>query len=104
MSTKIISVREDMTVDILIKDYFNIYAKDSFPIANDLNNNNDNNNLIGMVTFKDAWNIPENKRHIVKSRDIMIPLTDLIVMQQDRTANDALIQMTRKGMYCMVIY
>ena len=94
MSTKIISVREDMTVDILIKDYFNIYAKDSFPIVNDLNNNN----LIGMVTFKDAWNIPENKRHIVKSRDIMIPLTDLIVMQQNRTANDALIQMTRKGM------
>ena len=94
MSTKIISVREDMTVDILIKDYFNIYAKDSFPIVNDLNNNN----LIGMVTFKDAWNIPENKRHIVKSRDIMISLTDLIVMQRNRTAIDALIQMTRKSM------
>jgi Zn-dependent protease len=93
MSTKIISVREDITVDILIKDYFNIYAKDSFPIVNDVNNNN---NLIGMVTFKEAWNIPENKRHIVKSRDIMIPLTDLIVMQQNRTANDALIQMTRR--------
>jgi predicted transcriptional regulator len=93
MSTKIISVSEDITVDILIKDYFNIYAKDSFPIVNQLNHN-----LIGMVTFKDAWNIPENKRHIVKSKDIMTPLTDLIVMQQNRTANDALMQMTRKGM------
>ena len=28
----------------------------------------------------------------------MIPLTDLIVMQQNRTANDALIQMTKKAM------
>ncbi len=92
MNTRIISVKEDMTINSLIKDYFNIYAKDSFPIVNELNYY-----LIGMVTFKDAWNVSEDKRDIVKARDIMIPVTNLIVMQQNRTANEALIQMTRKG-------
>lgn len=94
MNTQIISVKEeDITINSLIKDYFNIYAKDSFPIVNELNYY-----LIGMVTFKDAWNVSEDKRDIVKARDIMIPVTNLIVMQQKRTANEALIQMTRKGM------
>jgi Zn-dependent protease/predicted transcriptional regulator len=93
MNTRIISAKEDMTINSLIKDYFNIYAKDSFPIVNELNYY-----LIGMITFKDAWNVSEDKRDIVKARDIMIPVTNLIVMQQNRTANEALIQMTRKGM------
>ena len=93
MNTQIISVKEDMTINSLIKDYFNTYAKDSFPIVNELNYY-----LIGMITFKDAWNVSEDKRDIVKARDIMIPVTNLIVMQQNRTANEALIQMTRKGM------
>lgn len=94
MNTQIISVKEeDITINSLIKDYFNIYAKDSFPIVNELNYY-----LIGMVTFKDAWNVSEDKRDIVKARDIMIPVTNLIVMQQKRSANEALIQMTRKGM------
>ena len=92
MNTQIISVKEDMTINSLIKNYFNIYAKDSFPILNELNYY-----LKGMVTFKDAWNVSEDKRDSVKARDIMIPLTNLIVMQQNRTVNVALIQMTRKG-------
>jgi Zn-dependent protease/predicted transcriptional regulator len=93
MNTRIISVKEDMTINSLIKDYFNIYAKDSFPIVNELNYY-----LKGMVTFKDAWNVSEDNRDSAKARDIMIPVTNLIVMQQNRTANEALIQMTRKGM------
>jgi CBS domain-containing protein len=92
MNTRIISAKEDMTINSLIKDYFNIYAKDSFPILNELNYY-----LKGMVTFKDAWNVSEDKRDIIKAIDIMIPVTNLIVMQQNRTANEALIQMTRKG-------
>ena len=67
MITRIISVKEDMTINSLVKDYFNMYAKDSFPIVNDLNY------LLGMITFKDAWNVSEDKRDIVKARDIMIP-------------------------------
>jgi CBS domain-containing protein len=93
MNTRIISVKEDMTINSLIKDYFNIYAKDSFPIVNELNYY-----LKGMVTFKDAWNVSEDNRDSARARDIMIPVTNLIVMQQNRTANEALIQMTRKGM------
>ena len=92
MITRIISVKEDMTINSLVKDYFNMYAKDSFPIVNDLNY------LLGMITFKDAWNVSEDKRDIVKARDIMIPAANLIVLQQKRTANEALVEMTRRGM------
>ena len=92
MITRIISVKEDMTINSLVKDYFNMYAKDSFPIVNDLNY------LLGMITFKDAWNVSEDKRDIVKARDIMIPVANLIVLQQKRTANEALVEMTRRGM------
>jgi Zn-dependent protease/predicted transcriptional regulator len=99
MNTNIISVKENkekeeevMTINRLVTDYFNIYSKDSFPIINN------QNYLIGMVTFKDAWNIPEHERDITTIRNIMIPLQNLIVMQPNRTANEALMQMTRKQM------
>lgn len=52
-----------------------------------------------MVTFKDAWNIQEQGRAgTAITRNIMIPLQNLIVMQPNRTANEALMQMTRKQM------
>lgn len=92
MNTKIISIKEneDMTISRLIKEYFNIYSKDSFPIVND------QNCLIGIVSFKDAWEVTEQKRDIIKTRSIITPLVNLIVMQPNRTAADALMQMTRK--------
>lgn len=50
-----------------------------------------------MVTFKDAWNIQEQGRASTDiTRNIMIPLQNLIIMQPNRTANEALMQMTRK--------
>lgn len=44
--TSSILSKTDMTINSLIKNYFNIYAKDSFPILNELNYY-----LKGMVTF-----------------------------------------------------
>lgn len=92
MNTRITAVREDMTIDRLIRDFFNVHAKDSFPIIDD------SNRLVGMVTFKDAWSVPEHRRNSVRTIDIMIPKSNLIIMQENRTADDALKHMARKHM------
>jgi Zn-dependent protease/CBS domain-containing protein len=92
MNTRITAVREDTTIDRLIRDFFNVHAKDSFPIIDD------SNRLVGMVIFKAAWKVPEHRRESIRTIDIMIPKSNLIIMQENRTADDALKQMARKRM------
>jgi predicted transcriptional regulator len=92
MNSRIISVRKDTYVDHLIHDYFNKDAKDSFPVVDDYGR------LVGLVTFKDAWNIQEQKRNSVQVANIMIEKSSLIIMQTDRTADDALKYMSRRHM------
>ena len=90
MNTRVIAVTPDTTIDKLIHEYFNIYSKDSFPVVDS------GNHVIGMITFKDAWNVPVSKRDTIKAKDIMINKSNIIIMNQDRTADEALMQMTRK--------
>jgi predicted transcriptional regulator len=92
MNSRVIIVMQDTTVYRLIHEYFNIYSKDSFPVVED----GSKNHLIGMVTFRDAWNVPNDQRNNVKVRDIMINKSNLIIMNYDRTADEALMQMTRR--------
>jgi CBS domain-containing protein len=95
MNTRIITVGENLTIDSLIKDYFNLYSKDSFPV---LSSEPDANRLLGMVTFKDASNLSDSERSLTKTNKIMIPKADLIIMSEKRKANEALLQISRKRM------
>jgi Zn-dependent protease/predicted transcriptional regulator len=95
MNTRIITVGENLTIDSLIKDYFNLYSKDSFPV---LSSEPDANRLLGMVTFKDASNKTDSERSRTKTSKIMIPKADLIIMSENRKANEALLQISRKRM------
>jgi Zn-dependent protease/CBS domain-containing protein len=95
MNTRPITIGEDLTIDSLIKDYFNLYSKDAFPVVS---GEPDANRLLGMVTFKDASSIPYIERTRTKINQIMIPNTDLIVMSENRRANEALLQISRKRM------
>lgn len=94
MNFKVITVTQDTTVYRLIHEYFNTYSKDSFPVVDD----ESKNHLIGMVTFRDARNVPNDQRNTVNVRDIMINKSNVIVMNYDRTADEALMQMTRRRM------
>ena len=89
MNTKIISLNEDLTVNQSILEYFNKFLKDSFPIVDEANR------LLGVVTFNDAVSIPENKRDHVILREMMIPVTKLIIMSENEKADEALMKMTR---------
>jgi predicted transcriptional regulator len=92
MNTSIVTVKEDLTVDGLINERFNLYSKDSFPVVTG------DGYFLGMVTFKDAWAVPESSRATTITRDIMIPKKNLILMDTNRRADEALLEMTRKNM------
>jgi Zn-dependent protease/predicted transcriptional regulator len=95
MNTRTITVGKHLTIDSLIENYFNVYSKDSFPVVSSDPNAS---RLLGMVTFKDASNIPDTERSQTKLNEIMIPKEDLIIMSENRKANEALLQISRKRM------
>jgi Zn-dependent protease/predicted transcriptional regulator len=95
MNTRTITVEKHLTIDSLIENYFNVYSKDSFPVVNSDPNAR---RLLGMVTFKDASIIPDTERSQTKLNEIMIPKKDLIIMSENRKANEALLQISRKRM------
>jgi CBS domain-containing protein len=92
MNTKVISVTEDTTVEELLRNYFNVYMKSTFPVLNSLGY------LLGMVNLKEAMDVPENKRFDGKVEEIMTPSSNLIILTPERKADEALMQMTRKHM------
>lgn len=95
MNTRTITVGKHLTIDSLIENYFNVYSKDSFPVVSSDPNVS---RLLGMVSFKDASNIPDTERSRTKTNEIMIPKEDLIIMSENRKANEALLQISRKRM------
>ena len=90
MNTNIIFVKDTFTIKETLSEYFNRHAKDSFPVLDD------QRHLLGIVTFKDASNILESSRDYVLVKDVMIPVTDLIIMQQNGAADEALMKMARR--------
>jgi Zn-dependent protease/predicted transcriptional regulator len=91
MNTRVIAVGEDVSVDTLIKDYFSVYMKSALPVIGN------NGRLKGMVMIRTAMGVPEHQRSSMTVKEIMISREHLVVMEPDRSADEALLQMTRKG-------
>src|SRR5215207_1785097 len=89
MNTSVIAVRNDVKIDDLLKEYFAIYMKSSFPVIDN------NGRMLGMVTLKRVHETPDDKRQQLTAGEIMIPLEDLVVMLPSRSADEALMKMTR---------
>jgi CBS domain containing-hemolysin-like protein len=51
--------------------------------------------MLGMVTLKRVQETPEDKREELTAGEIIIPLEDLVVMLPSRSADEALMKMTR---------
>ncbi len=92
MNKNFVAVKPDLKLSDLIKDYFNIYWKSAFPVIND------DNQLVGMITTDAISKIDRIEIENKKVNDIMIPVSQLIVMSPDKEVNDALNQLFRKGM------
>jgi CBS domain-containing protein len=89
MNTRVIAVRKDVKIDVLLKEYFAIHMKSSFPVVDY------SGRLLGMVTLKRAQETPDDKSQQLTAGEIMIPLEDLVVMLPNRSADEALMKMTR---------
>ncbi len=63
--------------------------KSSFPVIDY------SGRMLGMVTLKRVHEISEDKRQQLTAGEIMIPVEDLVVMLPSRTADEALMKMTR---------
>lgn len=90
MNTNIISLKEMFTVRYCLSEYFNKYAKDSFPVLDD------QGRLRGLVTFKDAINTAEAKRDSIYAKEIMIP-ADNLIMSPLGYADEVLMRMTNRS-------
>jgi predicted transcriptional regulator len=98
VNTNIISVREGTKVDEVLANYFSPYMKSALPVLNRRVDDNNDSFLVGMVTLKQAMDVPEYKRQEINVEEIMIPKDSLIVMEPNRKADEALMQMTRRHM------
>jgi Zn-dependent protease/predicted transcriptional regulator len=92
MNPNFIAVKPDLKISDLISNYFNVYWKSAFPVIND------NNQLLGMITTEAVFKKDRIEIENKKVQDLMIPLSEVIVMTENKEANDALIQLFRKGM------
>lgn len=90
MNTRIISVKQDASVDFVLKNFFMATMKSELPVVDD------QGHLLGMITLKAILNIPEDQRENVKVQSIMIPSGYIAVMQPYMETEKALIQMVHK--------
>jgi Zn-dependent protease/predicted transcriptional regulator len=90
MNTNIISIREGTKVDEVFRIHFSQYMKSAFPVLSE------RGELIGMITLKQGMDVPEHKRHLANVEEIMTLKNSLIVMDSNRKADEALMQMNRR--------
>jgi len=92
MNINFIAVNPDLKMSELIRDYFNVYWKSAFPVIND------DKQLVGMITTDAISKKNRIEYENKKVSEMMIPVSDLIVMSSDKEINDALKQLFRKRM------
>ena len=92
MNTNVITVGTELTGDMLLSDYFNKYMKSTFPVVDGTKR------LLGVVTLAKLAAIPEENLTKMRAGDIMIARSDLIVMNVDMTAENAVMQMNKRRM------
>jgi CBS domain-containing protein len=91
IKTNIISVPEDITVNVILRNYFNIYMKSSFPVTKL------NYEIVGVVTLKSCLNVPEPERDTTIVKNIMSPKSKIKLLNVNDTAEKALSIMIKEN-------
>lgn len=91
MRTNVISVPEDITINNILRNYFNIYMKSSFPVTKI------NYEIVGIVTLKSCLNIPEPERDTVLVKDVMSSKSKIKLLNVNDTAEKALSIMIKEN-------
>lgn len=87
MITNYIHVNSNFTVEQVIQYYFNVYRKSEFPIL-------DNEGyLIGSISNRQINGVNQNKIHEIKTTEIMTSANELLIMDKNSRADEALKQL-----------
>ena len=97
MNTNMIGVKNGTNLYDVFTKYFGFYMKTAFPVTDDLGA------VIGLITLNVARAIPENKRPYTTVDDIMIPRNELIIMDANSNAEEALNKMALRKMNILFI-
>lgn len=97
MNTNMIGVKNGTNLYDVFTKYFGFYMKTAFPVTDDLGS------VIGLITLNVARAIPENKRPYTTVDDIMIPRNELIIMDANSNAEEALNKMALRKMNILFI-
>jgi Zn-dependent proteases len=97
MNTNIIAVKKGTNLYEVFTKYFGFYMKTAFPVTDDFGS------IIGLITLDLARAIPEHKRMDTTVDDIMIPRDELILMDANSNAEEALNKMALRKMNILFI-
>ncbi len=90
MNTKIISVSQDEPIDLVLKNYFAPSMKSELPVVDR------EGRLIGMITLREILSVPENRREVIKVKNIMFLPNHLAIVLPDTELEKALMKMVQK--------
>lgn len=91
MKTNVISVPEDISVNTILRNYFNIYMKSSFPVTKL------DYKIVGMITLNSCLNLLESERDTTLVKDIMYPKSKMKLLNIHDTAEKALSIMVKEN-------
>ncbi len=97
MNTNMIAVKNGTNLYDVLTKYFGFYMKTAFPVTDD------SGSVIGLITLTVARAIPEHKWMYTIVDDIMIPRNDLIIMDANSNADEALNKMAIRKMNIIFI-
>ena len=92
MNANIIAVRTGSNLNDIFRNFFEVYMKTAFPIIDD------SGSLLGLITLPIATGISKDKRQFTIVDDIMIRRNDLILMDYNNNAYQALNEIARRKM------
>jgi Zn-dependent protease/predicted transcriptional regulator len=89
MNTAFIAIPSEMTLEESLRQYFIVYMKSAFPITDV------GGRLVGMITLKQVLDVDVSKRREMTIREVMTPVEELNIVNQDARGDEAAQKMTR---------
>lgn len=90
MVREVVTVPPDLSVSRLVQDYILRYGYRGFPVA-------EGGRIVGVVSLNEVREIPRPQQDEVRVRDIMLPLSDDLIIDPEATLAQALTRMLKAG-------
>lgn len=90
MVREVVTVSPDLPISQLVQDYILRYGYRGFPVAED-------GRIVGMVSLNEVREIPRPRQDEVRVRDIMLPVSDELIIDPEATLAQALSRMLKAG-------